>query len=322
MTEYAVRSKIESQGAEVVARPLGSYSGLGAFHPLAAVCPLLLRDVDRFEILLGSLTTFVEADALAGLYLICKADEMEEIDGRVKQLPRRHQIHMVNEEDLVGHSVDVFLQTRGWIKQQILKLLFAEHVRAPFYITFDADVICCRPVSVDDLVIRGRAKASYQGKSVHPKWWQHSSAILKQPHKRDGIGHGVTPNIVSSKVVRRMIGHLGAMYGPGWIEHLCRNEGWTEYTLYSVFLENLGLLTRYHIDDRSRPVHIRHPGGNVWTADDYPEWPVERVFSGLLPGYFTVVQGTSGIAPDAIKERIRPWVSLPSSQSEPPTEPS
>ena len=175
---------------------------------------------------------------------------MEEIDGRIKQLPRRHQVHMVNEEDLVGHSVDVFLQTRGWIKQQILKLLFAEHVRAPFYITFDADVICCRPVSVDDLVIRGRAKASYQGKSVHPKWWQHSSAILKQPHKRDGIGHGVTPNIVSSKVVRRMIGHLGAMYGPGWIEHLCRNEGWTEYTLYSVFLENLGLLTRYHIDDR------------------------------------------------------------------------
>src|SRR5690606_42105927 len=48
-------------------------------------------------------------------------------------------------------------RARGWYRQQLIKLAIAERVASDYYLTFDADVVATRPITIERLLPGGRA---------------------------------------------------------------------------------------------------------------------------------------------------------------------
>ncbi|NNF55454.1 MAG: hypothetical protein HKN03_13560 [Acidimicrobiales bacterium] len=281
---------------------------------LQAVCPLLLADFDRFRILMRSLDRFCDAETLESILVVVPAGEQDAVEEAIVEESWMHRTEVVTEESL-GLSQQPL---DGWYRQQIIKLIAADRFATPFYLTLDADVICCKPVSYSDLVPGGRAAITMTSRSAHSDWWYQSAAILgvrvrvrrlapriwrprwwmSQP------GMSVTPAVLSTLHVRELMREIERK----WKKPVARVLGdrpFTEYTLYYLYLESNGLVDVVH--DRERPVSCRGQGANVWSADQFNAWDVGRLFGDLRqPGFFTVCQAGKGIATAQVWDRIAP----------------
>ena len=96
---------------------------------------------------------------------------------------------------------------RGWRKQQIVKLAIAAKMQAKFYLTFDADAICLKPISAEKLIVDGKALLQYEQRAQHPKWWKASARILKMNANVGDpqLGMTVTPAILATDIVKGLM---------------------------------------------------------------------------------------------------------------------
>jgi uncharacterized protein DUF6492 len=197
----------------------------------------------------------------------------------------------------------------GWYIQQLVKFGIAKHVDTEFYLTLDADVICLRSVTFDDLIQDGKGIVNTIDEDVHPEWYKSAERILGL--KRSGLTHGVTPAILNREAVLSLQKYLNSRVNIvlriisrifskesiaanlliNWRSLLIRNTPWTEYSLYHTFLEGMSLFEKYHIQRNSNAIYDRRH--SLWLKEDKPNW--EMVDKLDENAYFVVVQSSTKI---------------------------
>src|SRR5690606_8697296 len=128
---------------------------ISAVLPLKATGSYGADDLNRAHILFKSLTIFAEPNLFSEFYVVVPDDEVnlvKETFSRWDTLP----IIVISESQLLPELKN-YPKMRGWRTQQLLKIAIASHVKDRFYITFDADVIALKPLTLEELIINNRA---------------------------------------------------------------------------------------------------------------------------------------------------------------------
>lgn len=227
-----------------------SHAALTAVLPLRVGAQRKTSDLDRFErLLLPSFRRFWQGpDQLEFLLLVPPAD-VDCVRARIA-LGGGFPIRVLS-EDAVCPSLSGRL---GWYKQQILKLAAARIVPTPWYLTLDADVMLRRAVSADELVRDGRAVFHSERAAYHWKWWMASRAILRSPVQLDPETRtmGVTPEVLHRETALELLAEIGRRNGAPEAERFLfenRDAGWSEYTLYWLFVLERQLQDRLYRRD-------------------------------------------------------------------------
>ena len=291
---------------------------------LDAVVPLTLADLARFRILARSIeANFAD---LPRCWVVVPDHQLDSM--RIAIPPGRFVVVPETEivPELAGSKI------KGWYKQQLIKLAMADRVASDYYLLFDADVICARPVRAHDLFRNGKALCHrYHNDSKHANWYGYAERVLEMP--RSGWVHGVTPTILSREAVQELAAHLSRQQprpgrfwqklwsrlpawagGPRpwrsdledqgrWRQVLLDSLPWTEYALYYTFLEATGRFERYHT-----PAKRSLCGDCIWRHDRFADWNPSLPRPYRQPP-FIVVQSITRIPPEQILERIEPLLT-------------
>lgn len=301
---------------------------IGAVLPLKVTGSYGVDDLNRAHILFSSLQRFAEPGLFREFYVVVPAAEVAQVQ---TAFARWHGlgIEVISEDELVPQLAH-YPKMRGWRKQQIVKLAIAQRMQSRFFLTFDADAICLKPVTEEQLIIDGKALLQYEQRAQHPKWWKSSARILKMnPAVGDPeLGMTVTPAIMATDLCLALIKQLTPKKGSSsWVDHLCslHQPGnpknwrlsrflmlkWTEYSLYYLCAHKLGLLDDYHVTagtdkvPQKLLVHESHP---------FEQWDVARSFSPACPGLFCVVGSKTFLAPQEVWQKVGPFIA-PNGQS-------
>jgi Family of unknown function (DUF6492) len=287
---------------------------------LDAVLPLTLADLPRFHILARSIEA--NFDDLARCCVIVPDHQQDAM-----RIAMPHQRFVVVPETQIVPEL-AGSKAKGWYKQQLIKLAMADHVTSDYYLLFDADVICARPIRRHDLFRNGKALCHRYRNDNHANWYRWAERVLELP--RSGWVHGVTPTILSREAVRELTAHLNRQEprplkfwqklwsrlpewagGPRawrndhedegrWRRVLLDSLPWTEYALYFTFLEATGRFERYHTSA------LRSLCSDcIWRHDKFAEWDPTLPRPYRQPP-FIVVQSIAKIPPEQILERIEP----------------
>jgi Family of unknown function (DUF6492) len=169
----------------------------------------------------------------------------------------RAQIHQESEflprsvRPLPGLNFSVNLRRpfpplRGWILQQIIKLVAAARSQAEVVVLVDSDVEFIRPFNADTFR-RGGVVRFYQKPDEvdgrlprHVMWHQRSRSLLGLPS-----GPPPYPDYVSSLmawdpvIVRMLLQRVESVTGERWTDAIGRQMHFSEWTLYGVFVDEV-----------------------------------------------------------------------------------
>jgi hypothetical protein len=283
-----------------------------------AVLPLRLsgdyqeQDLDRARILIHSLEHFWSDPEPLRVIVLAPAGDVPAI--RAALAPGRLPLAVLR-EDLLLPGMDEVPRLRGWFRQMALKL--AAHMLVPgdFYLTLDADLICTQPLSRQHLFVEGRALTDWEPRALHRPWWDGAADALGLPDwpgealARPGLS--VTPELLSTRIIRALEAALHPGGGtPAWMALLRRPGLWSEYSLYTLFAEQAGLLRDHHLDEawmRRNRLSLR-AAHNVWYAAELAEWNPARVFAPGARGFFTVCQSSTRLNPREVWDQVAPFI--------------
>jgi lipopolysaccharide biosynthesis glycosyltransferase len=295
-------------------------------NKISAVLPLKryqhgYDDAERAKmILFRSLKKFFKLDDLEALYIITRDDEYDYIKGAFKD-EKEIPLCIIKESELVP-EFKKFPDLQGWYKQQIIKLAIAERIKTPFYITFDADVICVKPTQYSDLVKNGRALSQgfdaaqwdrkYHEKfkkkwDLYPEWYNWAEKLLGMKHT-SGLYYGVTPAIMSTEGVKKLYSYLEDRSGNkmNYKEYLIKNIPWTEYALYNVFLEGKNLYDKFHIN--SGPESILSDLDSLQPSRPFFFWNPKKCFEGDNKYFFIVAHSMMKISPQKVWGKVNKYL--------------
>ncbi len=293
---------------------------------IGAVLPLCVRgsydvdDLGRTEVLFRSLVAFTPPDLFSTFFIVTPPDEVEIVQRKTRKWRERLSIEVLSEETLVPELAK-HPHMRGWRKQQIVKLAIARNMPNEFFITFDADVICLKPLTIDDLIVDGKAILQYEQRAQHPKWWKSSSRVLNMSPivGNPQIGMTVTPAILAKSLCENVMQELGA--SESWVDRLCKLHNprsprnwsinrflqlkWTEYSLYYLAAHKHGKLDDFHVSCGTKAlpqellIHDSHP---------FEHWDVAKSFSADRNGLFCVVGSKSRLEPEEVWQTVGPYI--------------
>jgi hypothetical protein len=284
-----------------------------------AVLPLRLsggyqdQDLGRARILLHSLEHFWADAVRLRLIVIAPAAEVPAIHAGLR--PCRLPLAVLREEVLLPELTDV-PEVRGWFRQMALKLDAHMLVPSDFFLTLDADLICTQPLSRDRLFHQGRALTDWEPRGHHRAWWEGSAAALGLPERPEEAagetpGLSVTPELLSTRILRALERALHPGGGAeAWTTLLRRPGLWSEYSLYTLFAEQAGMLRQHHLEAGWMRAHNRslRAEGNVWFAAQLADWTPARAFAPGARGFFAVCQSSTGADPRAVWRQVAPFI--------------
>jgi hypothetical protein len=283
-----------------------------------AVLPLRLsgdyqdQDLDRARILLHSLDHFWDDPAPLRVIVLAPIADVAAIRAALR--PRRLQLAVVREEVLLP-ALPGLAQVRGWFRQMALKLAAHALVPGAFFLTLDADLICTRPISRERLFPEGLALTDWEPRDRHRPWWDGSADALRLrdwPGQRLALpGLSVTPALLSTRILRGLEAALHPAGGAAaWTALLHRQGLWSEYSLYTLFAEDAGLLRACHHGPDWMRAHRRslRAGENVWFARQMQDWAPARAFAPDAGGFFMVCQSSTRVAPREVWQRVAPFI--------------
>jgi hypothetical protein len=112
------------------------------------VLPIAGKDFERAELLFLSLA--LNFSGLRTLWLICPDRDVASLTRRLSGASYPFECRVEAESKIVPEFA-LRPGLGGWYRQQLIKLAIFERVESPLYLTFDADVVCSRPVSAAEL---------------------------------------------------------------------------------------------------------------------------------------------------------------------------
>ncbi len=296
---------------------------------LDAVLPLTLGDVARADLLLESLAQ--NFSGLRRIWVVCPDAQHAEIAARYAKRQLPFELCVESELKVVPEFA-LKLRQSGWFRQQMIKLAIFERIESDFYLTFDADVVCVRPVSVEHLVGSGLGACFLIKQNEYDYWYKRVERVLRVRAPRRGVMHSVTPALLhrgavnelrcnlEEKIARSEYSHglrgwkqrwylsgsrMRAEYA-AWRVYLMAARPWTEYALYYTFLEANGSFERYHY---YAPHSIYDIERSLWhaTNNELPaDWDPAPAFSGDGPPWFLVAQSNTGISAEIIRNKLEP----------------
>ncbi len=197
----------------------------------------------------------------------------------------------------------------GWHKQQILKLVAAEVVPSPWYLTLDADVILKRPASLLDLFPGGKPVFKQLAARYHWDWWLASSSILGGHVAFDPTTPmmGVTPEILRRDVAIELVAEIGRRHhtrDPQRFLFDARARGWTEYSLYWLFVLESGL---DHLYAWGLPGFYE----GIWSQEQaHDPAHLDHLFGPDCKAFFLVLQSNLGLPLDDIQRLVEGRIPL------------
>jgi len=189
---------------------------------------------------------------------------------------------------------------RGWIAQQIMKIAACADSPTEIIMHMDSDGVFIRPLRMDALLrpdgkVRFYRDPKPSDLATHRLWRETAHHLLGlRPNSiepGDYIGLCV---VWRRSIVRRMIERIEEVGGGDWRKILARMPNFSEYTLYGLFVESLGIEASGHFVQEVSPVHC------VWEeALAGPEAEAEFTHS-LRPEHFAcLIQSTVAMDLDA-----------------------
>lgn len=296
---------------------------------LDAVLPLASRDTARAELLFESLAQ--NFTGLRRIWVVCPDAQLAEISERYGKLHYPFELRVESELKVVPEFA-LKLRQSGWFRQQLIKLAIFERIESELYLTFDADVVCARPVTAKQLIGEGRGACFMVPQPLHNYWYERIEQVLrvKAPHR--DVMHNVTPALLHRRAVGDLRHALETKIARGeystglrgwkqrwalahaqkhpeyalWRVFLVAARPWTECALYYTFVETSGRFERYHF---YAPYCIYSLEHSLWNAEDGQlpsNWDPSPAFIGNGPPWFLVAQSNTGIDANIIRSKLEP----------------
>lgn len=308
-------------------------------HGIDLVIPLALQDYARFKILHRSLDRFYRVPGTR--WVITRDDELDQIKARVSGDGYR----VISEDSLIPELKAynrlrmlfgrTHATTLGWFVLQLAHLAIADVVETEFYLTFDSDVVCTKPVHYADLIKDGRAipRSRQDAVNPYPEWDEWAERVLGLPRLSNNLG--VTPELLNKAAVQALQRYLAGRVHPAlrhsgnvlpqgslarnllmsWRSFLLRNLPWIDTVLYDTFLARTGQLEKYHLVGGEPTIH----GNSVWYKDAWPSWRPEASFTNRGDFFFSVLQSNTGLTVEEVWERVRPFLEPSGAGAGPPS---
>lgn len=268
------------------------------------VCPIIERDFERFKTLFRSLDKFC-MDPFK-LYLVSDTGESPIYDPRIIPI----------QETKLSRSLALkkFI-TKGWWKQQIIKLLCYKFCTSDHILVLDADCFAVRPFSFSNFLSGNKIKTKVSEGGSWDNWYVGSAAILQlELHnnwKQNRVG--VTPFIFSNYILSGLAKYLNILYKDP-VSTLLSNTSlsniynltdvtWSEYCLYHVYGVRSGSWDKYHCSINTFDLS----GNSFWNSDETITWDPEKSFNNPK-FYFSVAQSIAGQSADWVEERIKQYI--------------
>lgn len=295
-----------------------------------AVLPLILRDLERAEFLFESLTK--KFSGIRRIWIVCPDSQVAQISDRLKGQIFPFDIKIESELNIVPEFA-LRPKLSGWFKQQLIKLAMFDKVESDLYLTLDADIVCTRKLTADQLVGDGRGACHVSPECKFENWYSRARDVLLLKDQGPAVMHNVTPALLHrgavaelKETIERHIregrysrgfkrsmrqrwiiwrSHKRSNYA-AWRAFLTAAFPWTEYALYYTFLEATGRFDKYHSRTDYCIYDIEH---SLWEAKDtlLPEdWDPSPAFRGEGPPWFIVGQSNTGISAAIIRQRLAP----------------
>lgn len=307
--------------------------------PIDAVLPIIERDIGRARLLFESLAQNFRG--LGTLWLICPDGSLDRMNELVASSRYGFELRVLRESRVVPEFA-LAPRLGGWYRQQLIKLAMFEHVQSELYLTLDADVVCTRPLDVNELCAGGRGACYVIQEDLRPHWYERVEKVLRLPARR-GVMHNVTPALLHRAAMSELARHLNEKFErrefssgwrgwkqrwqllnskfhprafAPWRQYLIGATPWTEYALYYSFLEATGRFEQYH---QYTPHCIYDIPNSLWSAsepaNDLSKWDPSAAFVGAGPPWFLVVQSNTHVSVDAVRAKIEPLLRPPGTRS-------
>ena len=265
--------------------------------------------------LLRTLDAFWTGTSPLKIFIVVPDEERRSV-ARVLRSTSRLAIEVLPESTLLPNPAQ-YTDLPGWFRQMLVKVGFASFATTFCYLTFDADVICCRPFDENTFVREGKLVTEWEPTYWHPEWWQHAAAALGQPEYPPGNVVAVTPNLFAREIMLAAQEFLGRASDVPWDVRLAtmsdiQHYQWSEQSIYTIAGMASGLFEKLHWmappqDDwpaLHAPIHI-------WRREDCAlenygpaDWIRERD-----RGHFVVVQSTTGYDPADVMAKFEPLLA-------------
>lgn len=283
---------------------------LSAILPLKTLGSHYAENLGRCDILMASLRAFAAPGLFHAIYIICPGDEVRHTQAAARAwqgLP----IEVVGEDDLLPFFGRYPRTAAKW-RQQLIKLHSSRLVSTEFFLTLDPDVLLCQPIDLADLCPGGRALVDLEPRTYHSPWWLSSASLLDTEPGLEGEGMSVTPALLSREICSALFAELERLHHVDWREALLASlpSQWTEYTLYWLAAQKLGLADRFHLGPGEAGGKRLLSSESVWSKDRWAPWRPDRCFDPAEPGYFSVVQSNTRVSPADVVKRIAPYLKV------------
>jgi len=273
----------------------------------------------RFGLLIKSFLKYFAMNDLAKFLILCPAQDVTRVEQLLRALTADARFVVMDEKVVCPELDDISDSLGGWYIQQILKISVAKYFDSEFYVTFDSDVICKKHFDASTLAPGGKAYTNIEKRAEYDDIYNESfakvewktknkrfiasavilkykRAILFEYKRRKqylNTSYGETPVLLHTKSVIGLINELSSLYRNGWVQQLSTVRGWTEYTLYFLYMEKHNIFHKYH-----QPVGrnvILDLDSSVWhTPEKYKQ---KKVYSPQFVleqssehGYFVAIQ--------------------------------
>ena len=275
-------------------------------NKISAVLPIAVWDFERSKILFRSLNKYFDSESIEIIYIAFP--EKEKMQKMLQALGFKFNYKIIHENDIIpNRDHRIFKRTRGWLRQQIVKMYISKFLNTQFYICMDSDIICKKPTKYDDLIVEGKPKVNMEPKSLHKVWWKDAIKVLKIDNPITTEGMSSSTNIFITEEVLALIDYIEKIYKKSFIMTLCNwiwtksrvfNVRWTEYKLYWSFIEYRNKVNDYKTNDVVW-------GESIWKCTEYVN---EELFKSILTsteGYFTICQSTRLKNEDVLNHAIK-----------------
>jgi len=294
-----------------------------------AVLPLTLRDAERAELLFDSLAQ--NFSGLRRIWVVSPDAQKAELTARYRRRQQPFELCVESELNIVPEFA-LMPKVSGWFRQQLIKLAIHERIESNLYLTFDADVVCARAVSSEQLAGNGRGACFLVPRDGFRHWYDRVESVLRIRIPLSGKMHNVTPALFHRGAVQELRRALEDKVGRGeysrgvrglkqrwllyrafkkssyaaWRVYLLGARPWTEYALYYSFLETSGRFDLYHF---YADYCLYDIASSLWVASNAElprDWDPSPAFMGQGPPWFLVAQSNTGISAGAIRDKLAP----------------
>jgi len=274
------------------------------------------REMDRAISLLASLRYFWQGAEPFELTIVARDEECQSIREAITAEAALVKVIVRSEQEFFPTD-SAFFELPGMYRQQVIKLYVPAKLKFGPYITFDADIICIRPVNERTFVSGEKLVSTWEPRHIH-SWWRNGMSGFRLWTDLELPGLGVTPNVLHSDLAALVFKYL-ELRGLDPLKHLsdlCRKDrklfeiegegmalGWSEYSLYTMVAEWFNQLDNHHLLEREvKATGIQvHSRRNVWSDKD-----VGRLMpDDADPGHFMVVQSWAGIGIEDIYDKLK-----------------